>query len=135
MSFWGFVPYVLYFMGCSNEGTARFRTSPIAWEPRRCDKRRPNEGRPMRKLLSITMILSALTTSSASAQTCDEVLNACDKTLKLSRDYILTQEEIIEMQAKRIENLTKKDESFLSSPTAAFILGMLVTGLTVRLVK
>lgn len=81
------------------------------------------------------MILSALTTSSASAQTCDEVLNACDKTLKLSRDYILTQEEIIEMQAKRIENLTKKDESFLSSPTAAFILGMLVTGLTVRLVK
>jgi hypothetical protein len=68
-------------------------------------------------------------------QSCDRALNASKAESDVDGRIKSKQTELINIQAARLVELEKKDNSIVNNPTFWFVTGMLVTGLTVRLVK
>lgn len=107
----------------------------------------------IRKVFSILTQLSLITTlNSPNVWALDltpdetkktiEMLQACDKALGAARAESevdgrikAKQSELIKLQDERLLQLNKDTNSIVNSPAFWFVTGMLVTGLTVRLVK
>lgn len=88
----------------------------------------------MKQWMLIIALSSSITAKAETKPTCAEALSSCDLALTRALDYSKHQDSLLEMQGKEIERL-KKGPSLFWNPTTAFIAGMLVTGITVRLVK
>jgi hypothetical protein len=68
-------------------------------------------------------------------QACDSALNASKAEGAVNERIKAKQTELIDIQAARLVELEQKNNSIVNNPTFWFVTGMLVTGLTVRLVK
>jgi len=66
---------------------------------------------------------------------CDSALNASKAESDVDQRIRAKQNELLNIQQDRLIQLEKQNNSITNSPAFWFVTGMLVTGLTVRLVK
>lgn len=68
-------------------------------------------------------------------QACDAALNASQAANEVDQRIKAKQNELLKIQDDHLVQLEKQNSSITNSPAFWFVAGMLVTGLTVRLVK